>query len=102
MRGYCTLEIHPPKSVDILNRKHEFFFFEIAETIPVMLLICGFEVDFSFFTTNPQMFAVRDRFANPQTKSLSRNLRTCGPVCGRAQHCLYETKTLSLSVCAVV
>ena len=28
------------------------FFFEIAETISVMLLICGFAVDFNFFTAN--------------------------------------------------
>ena len=37
------------------------------------------------------MFAVRNRFANPQTKTLSpqfADLRTCGPVCGSAQHCL--------------
>ena len=36
-----------------------------------MLLICGFAVNFNFFTANPQMFAVRNRFANPQTKTLS-------------------------------
>ena len=47
------------------------FFFEIAETISVMLLIWGFAVDFNFFTANPQMFAARNRFANPQTKTLS-------------------------------
>ena len=66
------------------------YFFEIAETISVMLLICGFAVDFNFFTANPQMFAVRNRSANPQTKTLSpqfADLRTCGPVCGSAQHC---------------
>ena len=65
------------------------FFFEIAETISVMLLICGFAVDFNFFTANPQMFAARNRFANPQTKTLSpqfAGLRTCRPVCGSAQH----------------
>ena len=67
MRGCCTLEIHPPKSVDTLNRKNEFFF-EIA----VMLLICGLAVDFNFFSANPQMFAVRIRFANPQTYTLSQ------------------------------
>ena len=43
-----------------------------------MLLICGFAVDFNFFTANPQMFAVRNRFANPQTKTLSPQLRICG------------------------
>ena len=47
------------------------FFLEIAETISVMLLICGFAVDFNFFTANPKMFAVRNRFANPQTKTIS-------------------------------
>ena len=85
----CTLEIHPSKSVDALNRKNVFFL-EIEKTIRVMLLICGFAVDFNFFTTNPQMFAVRNWFANPQTKTLSpqfADLRTCGPVCGSAQHC---------------
>ena len=46
----------------------------IAETIEVMLLIYGFEVDFNFFTAYPQMFAVRNRFANPQTKTLSPQL----------------------------
>ena len=72
----CTLEIHSPKSVDALNRKNVFFL-EIAKTIPVMLLICG---RFQFFTANPQMFAVRNRFANPQTKTLSpqfADLRKC-------------------------
>ena len=72
MRGCCTLEIHPPKSVDTLNCTNVcLFFFEIAETISVMLLICEFAVDFNFFTANPQMFAVKNRFANPQTKTLS-------------------------------
>ena len=42
-------------------------FLEIAETIPVMLLICGFAVDFNFLNANPQLFAVKNRFANPQT-----------------------------------
>ena len=46
-------------------------FLEIAETIPVMLLICEFAVDFNFFTANPQMLAERNRFANPQTKTWS-------------------------------
>ena len=32
---------------------------------------CWFAVDFNFFTANPQMFAVRNRFANLQTKILS-------------------------------
>ena len=71
------------------TESYKLFFFEIAETISVMLLICGFAVDFNFFTANPQMFAVRNRFANPQTKTLSPqfvDLRTCGPVCGSAQH----------------
>ena len=57
-----------------------------------MLLIFGFEVDFNLL---PQMFAVRNRFANPQTKTLSpqfADLRTCGPVCGSAQHWLVEMK----------
>ena len=51
MRGCCSLGIHPPKSVDTLNQK-SVFFLEIAKTIPVMLLICVFEVDFNFFTAN--------------------------------------------------
>ena len=51
MRGCCTLEIHPLKSVDTLTRKNVFFL-EIAATIPVMLLICGLAVDFNFFTAN--------------------------------------------------
>ena len=70
MRGCCTLEIHPPNSVDTLNRKNVFLL-EIAETIAVMLLICGLAVEFNFFSANPQMFAVRNRFANPQIKTLS-------------------------------
>ena len=37
----------------------------------MMLLICGFEVDFNFFTANLQMVAVKKRFANPQTETLS-------------------------------
>ena len=64
-------------------------FWEIAEAIPVMLLICRFAIDLNFFTTNPQMFVVRNRFANPQTKTLSSqfaDLRTCGPICGSARH----------------
>ena len=65
MRGCCTLEKHSPKSVDTLNRKNVFF--ETAEAIPVMLLICGFAVDYNFFTANPQMFAVGNRLANSQT-----------------------------------
>ena len=40
------------------------FLLEIAKTIPV---IRGFAVDLNFFTANPQMFAVRNWFANPQT-----------------------------------
>ena len=36
-----------------------------------MLLISRFAVDFNFFTANPQIFAVRNRFANSQTKTLS-------------------------------
>ena len=42
-------------------------FLEIAETIPLILLICGFAVDFNFFTANPRMVAERNQFPNPQT-----------------------------------
>ena len=56
--------------VHTLNRKKRIFL-EIAETISVRLLICRFAVDFNFFTANPQKFAVRNRFSNPQTKTLS-------------------------------
>ena len=44
-----------------------------------MLLLCGFAVDFNFFTANPLMFAVRNRFANQNLKSAIcgfANLRT--------------------------
>ena len=50
-----------------------------------MLLLCGFAVDFNFL---PQMFAVRNRLANPQIKTLSPqfvDLLTCGPICASAQ-----------------
>ena len=36
-----------------------------------MLLLCVFTVDYNFFTANPQMFAVRNRFTNLQIKTLS-------------------------------
>ena len=36
-----------------------------------MLLLCGFAVDFNFFTANPQMVAVRNRFANLRIKTLN-------------------------------
>ena len=47
--------------------------------MPAMLLLWGFAVDFNFFAANPQMFAVRNRFANV------RYLRICGPIFGSAQ-----------------
>ena len=54
-----------------------------------MLLICGFAVDFNFFTANPQTKILSPQFAD---------LRTCGPVCGSAQHwwkCAIATVVLS-------
>ena len=50
-----------------------------------MLLLCGFAVDFNFFTANPQKFAVRNRSLNPQIKTLSPRFvevpSTGGSVC---------------------
>ena len=63
----CTLEIHSPKSVDVLNRKNVFLW-KLQKRSQWILLICG---RFQFFTANPQMFAERNRFANTQTKTLS-------------------------------
>ena len=63
VRGCCTLKIHPPKSVDTLNRKNVFFW----KLQKRSQWCCWFAVDFNVFIANPQMFAVRNRFANPQT-----------------------------------
>ena len=75
------------------------FFWLSAKKPPnsvVALRICG---RFQFFTANLQVFAVRNRFANPQIKTLSSQfaeLRTCGPICGSAQHCFAATSCTDL------
>ena len=60
--------MHLPKSVDTLNHKNVFFWIlqrndprDVAD-----LRICGRS---QFFTAYLQMFAGRNRFANPQTKT---------------------------------
>ena len=70
-----------------------------------MLLVCGFAVDFNFFTADPQMFAVRNRFANPQTKTLSpqfADLRTGLRKCPALIVCAISNEILNSTSAAVV
>ena len=64
------------KSVDTLNRKYVLFWKLQKQS----QWCCWFAVDFNFL---PQMFAVRNRFAN-----LNLGSAICAPVCGSAQHCI--------------
>ena len=95
---YCTLQIHPLKSGNKSNRKNVVFWklqrndlSDVAD-----LRIRG---RFQFFTANPQMFALRNRFANPHIKTMSpkfadlrTGLRKCPALAVR-----YQQRYLSLS-----